>query len=80
MDETMTAQEGAELSVEEIFARLEKMADTLEDGSVPLEEAFRIYAGGMELLKTANATIDGVEKQMQILLAEVKDGDDEGET
>ena len=79
MEKDTTAEKPEALSVEEIFSKLEEMALKLEDGGIPLEETFRIYAEGMDLLKQADAKIDGVEKQMQILLADTKDGDDEGE-
>ena len=38
--------------------------ERLTDREVTLEESFRLYQEGMELLKQCNARIDHVEKQM----------------
>lgn len=51
-------------TLEERFARLEEIAGKLESGDLPLEESFREYEKGMELLKQCSADIDLVEKKM----------------
>lgn len=56
-----------ELTLEEAFARLDELVERLEDRDVPLEESFRIYKEGMDLLKSCNEKIDTVEKKMQQL-------------
>lgn len=55
------------MSLEENFARLEEMAAKLEAEDISLEESFRIYKEGMELLKQCNEDIDKVEKQVLVL-------------
>lgn len=60
-------QEKEELTLEESFARLDGMMERLEDRELPLEEAFRLYQQGMELLKLCNDKIDTVEKKIQIM-------------
>lgn len=60
-------QEKEELTLEESFARLDGMMERLEDRELPLEEAFRLYQQGMELLKLCNDKIDTVEKKILIM-------------
>lgn len=54
-------------SLEELFDSLEKIVQDLEGEAVSLEDSFRLYTEGMELLKKCNETIDIVEKKVQIL-------------
>ena len=61
----------ADRSIEELFAELEKTAQLLESGEVPLEESFSLYEKGMEMLKEVTGRIDLVEKKM---LKVTKDG------
>lgn len=58
------------MSLEEKFAKLEETVMKLESEDISLEESFRIYKEGMELLKQCNADIDKVEKQVLQLNAE----------
>ena len=58
------AEKFADLSIEDIFAELEKTASLLESGEVPLEESFSLYEKGMEMLKEVTGRIDLVEKKM----------------
>ena len=50
----------------------EKKEQSLEDGEISLEESFRLYHQGMDMLKACNSKIDKVEKKMLLL-------DEEGE-
>ena len=43
------------------------MVKKLEDGDNTLEESFACYEQGMKLVKSLNAQIDKVEKQIMIL-------------
>lgn len=61
-----------EQGLEDVFGQLEEVIDKME-GDVTLEESFRLYHKGMDMLKLCNDKIDKVEKQMLIL-------DEEGET
>lgn len=65
-----TAAEKQELTLEESFARLDELVEKLEDRDVPLEESFRIYKEGMDLLKKCSEKIDLVEKKMQQINAD----------
>ncbi len=56
-----------ELSIEEIFVRLEEVLKQMEDGECSLEESFWYYEEGMKLAKACHDKIDRVEKQIQIL-------------
>ena len=58
------AEKYADLSIEDIFAALEKTVSLLESGEVPLEESFSLYEKGMEMLKEVTGRIDLVEKKM----------------
>lgn len=60
-------------SLEELFENLEAVVGQLEGEAVSLEESFRLYNEGMQLLKKCNETIDTVEKKVLVL-------DEEGET
>ncbi|MDO4619712.1 MAG: exodeoxyribonuclease VII small subunit [Lachnospiraceae bacterium] len=54
-------------TVEENFALLDEIVRSLEDPSVSLEECFRLYQEGMNILKDVHGTIDTYEKKIQIL-------------
>lgn len=62
--------EEKELTLEESFVRLDELVEKLEDRDVPLEESFRIYKEGMDLLKKCSEKIDLVEKKMQQINAD----------
>ena len=50
-----------DLSLEESFSRLDEMLNRMEERELPLEESFRLYQQGMELLAYCNQKIDTVE-------------------
>ena len=54
-------------SLEEVFEGLDKVMGELEADGVSLEDSFRLYNQGMELLKVCNDKIDLVEKKMLVL-------------
>ncbi len=64
------AEEKKERSLEENFKGLEEILDRLESEDISLEEAFRAYSSGMELLKLCNDQIDRVEKRVLKLTEE----------
>ena len=51
-------------SIEETFGELDILAQKLEDRDTPLEESFRLYRQGMELLKDLSGRLDTVQKKM----------------
>ncbi|MBQ4473870.1 MAG: exodeoxyribonuclease VII small subunit [Lachnospiraceae bacterium] len=59
-----------EMTLDEKFQELEKVLEALEEPDVSLEESFRLYRQGMNLVKEANEKIDRIEKQMQVLSEE----------
>lgn len=55
------------MTLEDKFAKLEETVEKLEAEDISLEDSFRIYKEGMELLKQCNEEIDKVEKQVMQL-------------
>lgn len=53
-----------EKSIEDTLGELDLLARKLEDKETSLEESFRLYRQGMELLKDLNGRLDTVEKKM----------------
>ena len=67
-DEALFRNENGEpLSVEESFKEIESRIAFLENGDSSLEESFKIFKEGMELIKYTGAAISDVEKQVQII-------------
>lgn len=60
-------QEEQQIPLEELFEELEAVVKRLEGEDVALEDAFRLYNDGMNLLKRCNDTIDTVEKKVLVL-------------
>ena len=54
-------------SVDELFRKIDVIAQNLERDDIGLEESFRLFQEGMKLLKTCGEKIDHVEKQLVIL-------------
>ena len=50
--------------IEEVFQELDTIAEKLESGDTSLEDSFRLYRQGMELLKLCSGKLDTVEKKM----------------
>lgn len=53
-----------ELTLEQIFEKLEGTIGKLEQEDISLEESFRLYKEGMKLVKSCNDKIDKVEKEV----------------
>ena len=53
-----------EKPLEEMFTELDQLAEKLEDRDTSLEDSFRLYRQGMELLKLCSEKLDTVEKKM----------------
>ena len=51
-------------TIEEVFQELDNLAVKLEDSETSLEDSFRFYKEGMELLKYCSDNLDTVEKKM----------------
>jgi exodeoxyribonuclease VII small subunit len=59
-----TVQE-EQIPLEEAFTGLDTILEQLEDPEISLEDSFRKYQEGMQLLKYCNDRIDQVEKKVQ---------------
>ena len=53
-----------EKPLEEMFTELDLLAGKLEDRETSLDDSFRLYRQGMELLKLCSEKLDTVEKKM----------------
>ena len=53
-----------EKPLEEMFTELDLLAGKLEDRETSLEDSFRLYRQGMELLTLCSEKLDTVEKKM----------------
>ncbi|MCH5341729.1 MAG: exodeoxyribonuclease VII small subunit [Acetatifactor sp.] len=76
------SDEKQDFTLEENFERLEETIEQLEQDDLPLEDAFKAYTLGMQILKQCNDQIDKVEKQVLKLsetgeLEELDHGDTE---
>ncbi|MCR5837138.1 MAG: exodeoxyribonuclease VII small subunit [Lachnospiraceae bacterium] len=62
------------ITIEEGFDKLNDIIGKMEDGEVSLDESFKLYNEGINLVKICNDKIDFVEKQIKLL---EKDGEDD---
>lgn len=60
----MQENEKKEPTLEENFSELELVIKNLEDREISLEDSFREYQKGMQLIRRCSETIDRVEKKM----------------
>ena len=70
-------KEEQDFSLEEGIALIEDTLLRLEEGGLSLEESFKLYKKGMELINACDEKIDRVEKQILILEEENGDGSDD---
>ncbi len=56
-----------EQSLETVFEQLDEIVGKLEGENVSLEESFKLYHKGVDLLKVCNEKINTIEKKMLIL-------------
>lgn len=56
-----------EMTLEEVFNQLDAVIQDMEREDISLEDSFRLYHEGMQMLKVCNEKIDAVEKKMLIL-------------
>lgn len=68
----MTNKKADEKTLEQVFSELEDVISKMEVED-SLEESFKLYHKGMDMLKVCSDKIDKVEKQMLLL-------DEDGET
>ena len=68
-----TKSENAEekkLTVEEAFSEIEKKIQALDKEDISLEDSFKEYQEGMELLKYCHEAIEKVEQKVQKIAAD----------
>ena len=70
-----TKKEEKKPSIEEAFSEIEKKIALLEKEDVSLEDPFRYYQEGKDLLKYCNESIDQVEKKVQKISSDGKTED-----
>lgn len=54
-------------TIEESFEKLDKIVSQLEDGSLSMNEEFKLYKEGVQLVNNCNNMLDKVEKQLVVL-------------
>jgi len=59
---------------EEALTQLEEVVARLEDDSVGLEEAIKLFERGVKLARRCRTQLEGVEKRVEQLLAEAAEG------
>ncbi len=57
-------------SFEERLERLEKLAEKLKEGKIPLEEAVALFEEGMKLARSLEKDLSRVERKVEILTRE----------
>lgn len=65
-------EESDQVTLDQVFAELDQILDQMEEEN-SLEETFRMYHRGIDLLKNCSDKIDKIEKQIRVL-------DEEGNT
>ncbi len=63
-------QEVMDITIEEAFAQVDEKIKLLEKDDVTLEDSFRFFQEGMDLLKYCGESIDKVEKKVQKIMAD----------
>ncbi|WP_313134531.1 exodeoxyribonuclease VII small subunit [Anaerocolumna sp.] len=71
----MKTQDMQNKTLEASFEELQEIIKKLENEEISLEDSFKLYTDGIELLKYCNNSIDKVEKQL-IILGENKDSNE----
>jgi exodeoxyribonuclease VII small subunit len=66
----------AAMGFEQRLERLEKLADTLREGNIPLEDAVSLFEEGMRLSRSLEKDLSKVERRVEILTRE-PEGDQE---
>jgi exodeoxyribonuclease VII small subunit len=68
------ASDDSPLSFEEALAELERIADKLEDGELPLDEALALYETGVRRLRRCHALLENAERKITLLSGVADDG------
>jgi exodeoxyribonuclease VII small subunit len=60
----------APMGFEQRLERLEKLAETLREGNIPLEDAVSLFEEGMKLSRSLEKDLSKVERRVEILTRE----------
>lgn len=63
-------------SFEQSLSELEAIVSKLEDETVPLEEALKLFERGIKLARKLKAQLSAVERRVEQLLAEAEEGEE----
>jgi len=66
-----------EMNIDEMLDQVDRIIDSLESGDISLEDSFKIYESGMNMIKDISMKIDKVEKKIIELDADKTGEDDE---
>ena len=66
-EEYFEEEEEIEPTLEEMIEQIDEISSEMENGRLSLEESFKKYKQGMDLVKKCSKQISAVEKQIQIL-------------
>jgi exodeoxyribonuclease VII small subunit len=55
------------MNLEENFQRMDEIISRLSDEKLSLEESFKLYKAGMNLVKASKDSIDKVEQQVRLI-------------
>lgn len=67
MEDMMAEEAKNEKSIEEAFQELNNLLVKMDNEEVSLEDSFKLYQEGVQLVRYCNEKIDKVEKQLIIL-------------
>lgn len=59
-----------EPTIEEAMKRIEQIVAQLEGGNIPLEDAIKVFAEGMDLINWCQKKLDEVQAKVQKILRE----------
>lgn len=61
--------------LESSFKRLDEIIEKMEQGELSLEESFKLYKEGVELVGACNESIEKVEKEIKVIEDEAAKGE-----
>ena len=61
--------------LESSFKRLDEIIEKMEQGELSLEESFKLYKEGVELVSACNESIEKVEKDIKLIEDETAKGE-----
>ena len=61
--------------LESSFKRLDEIIEKMEQGEISLEESFKLYKEGVELVGACNESIEKVEKEIKVIEDESAKGE-----